>query len=97
MTPALPSSSRRTAAIASSVNATPSGSNGLSASTSAAERMGRSMIGPTSGSMRRSTPMGSSGSMMSANITAASTPSSRTGMSVTSAHRSGVLASSRIS
>ena len=40
-------------------------------------------------------PMPSTGVMMSANITAASTPCRRTGCSVTSAHSSGVCATSQ--
>ena len=84
MTACRPSSSRRTSRIASSTNATSvSGSMSRSASTSARERIGSWMIGPTSGWISRATPIGSSGSMMSANRTAASTPKASTGISVT--------------
>ena len=72
------------------------GSNERSASTWARDRIGSWMIGPTSGWISRLTPIGSSGIMMSANSTAASTPKASTGMTVTSAHSSGVLASVRI-
>ena len=43
MTPAVPASSRRTMRIASSVNVISDGSNGPSAATSAALRIGRSV------------------------------------------------------
>jgi len=55
------------------------------------------MIGPISGWISRSTPIGSSGSMMSAKRTAASTPKASTGMRVTWAHSSGVFARVRMS
>src|SRR5439155_6855245 len=55
------------------------------------------MIGPTPGSIEKGTPMPSSGSMMSAYITAPSTLSSLTGSTVTWAHSSGVRVSVRMS
>ena len=96
ITDARPFSSAATSRIASKVKETSPGSNARSAATSSAERIGRSMIGPTSGSMRSATPIGSSGSMMSAKSTAASTPKASTGMTVIWAQRSGVLAKVRI-
>jgi hypothetical protein len=93
-----PSSSRRTSRMASITKAVSSaGSKSRSRSTSSRERIGLWMIGPTSGWISSSTPIGSSGSMMSANITAASTPKASMGIIVTCADSSGVFASVRMS
>ena len=62
------------------------------AATSAAVRIGCSMTGPTSGTMSRSMPDARSGTTMSENRMAASTPCLRTGCSVISVIRSGVEA-----
>ena len=83
-------SSRRTIETASRMNGTDSsGSGTVSFSTSARERIGCSITGPTFSTSSTFTPIPSSGSMMSANITAASTSWRRTGCSVTSAQSSG--------
>ena len=55
------------------------------------------MIGPMPGSMEKGTPIPVSGNMMSAYMTAASTPNSATGMSVTCAQSSGVRVIVRMS
>ena len=83
-------SSRRTIEIASRMNGTASSGSGTrSASTWARLRIGSAITGPTFSTSSTSTPIPSSGSMMSANITAASTSWRRTGWSVTSAQSSG--------
>ena len=56
-----------------------SGSSGRRARTCASVRMGSWTIGPTPSAISRSIPMGSSGTMMSLNRIAASTPKRRTG------------------
>ncbi len=80
--------SRRTARIASRNGATAtSGSNGRSRSTSAPDRTGAAMTGPTPSTSSTATPTPGRGVVMSANMIAASTPSRATGWSVTSVHR----------
>ena len=97
-TAVLPSSSLRTSRIASKSSGVDSrGSTMRSAATSAADRTGAWMIGPTPGSIEKGTPIPMSGNMMSAYITAASTPNSSTGMSVTRAQSSGVRVMVRMS
>ena len=64
---------------------------------SAAERTGAWTTGPIPGSIEKGTPIPIRGSMMSAYITAASTPNSSTGMSVTWAQSSGVRVIVRMS
>ena len=87
---------RRTIRTASSTGPkASSGSGTRSFSTSASVRTGSSTTGPTPSTSRTSTPIPSTGVMMSANITAASTSCRRTGCSVTSAHSSGVWATSK--
>ena len=67
-------SSPRTIAIASRIGATASSGSGTrSRSTSAAERIGSATTGPTPSTSSTSTPIATTGVMMSANITAAST------------------------
>ena len=60
------------------------GSSGLIAATSAAVRIGWAITGPTSGTMSSSMPDARSGTTMSENRMAASTPCRRTGCSVIS-------------
>ena len=60
-----------------------------SRSTSACDRIGDATTGPTPSTSSTSIPMPRTGSMMSANITAASTSYRRSGWSVTSAQSSG--------
>ena len=66
-----------------------SGSSSGSASTSATERTGAATTGPTPGLISMSTPATTSGSTMSENRIAASTPCRRTGCRVISVTRSG--------
>ena len=77
----------RTAATTCGAASSPSGIP--SPSTSSSLRMGLATTGPTFSTSSKATPIPFSGSMMSANITAASTSSRRTGCRVTSAQRSG--------
>ncbi len=89
-------SASRTSLTDSSVHGTDSsGSGTTSPSTSARERIGAATTGPTFSTSSTSTPIPRTGSMMSANMTAASTPWRRTGCNVTSAHSSGCLAISK--
>ena len=60
--------------IASVMNPTSATSSGRSWSRSAALRIGRAITGPTPGTMSRSTPIATSGTTMSLNRIAASTP-----------------------
>ena len=71
------------------------GSRSTSRSTSAGERTGRRMTGPSPRENSSPTPRGSTRSRMSAKRIAASTPSFSTGSTVTSAATSGVRQSSR--
>src|SRR5206468_11123597 len=61
----------------------------------ARDRTGSAITGPTFSTRSTSMPIPSTGSMMSANITAASTPWARTGCSVTSAQSSGCRQTSK--
>ncbi len=89
-------SSARTMRTASSTGANASSGSGTrSRSTSAAVRTGCAITGPTPSTSSSSTPIATTGVMMSANMTAASTSWRRTGWSVTSAQRSGVSATSK--
>src|SRR3954447_23263887 len=83
-------SASRTSRTDSSVHGTDSSGTGTtSRSTSASDRIGEAITGPTFSTSSTSTPIPRTGSMMSANITAASTSCRRTGCSVTSAQSSG--------
>src|SRR6478609_6029304 len=73
---------------ASATGATCSGSRAFIPATSAAVRIGCSITGPTSGTMSRSMPDARSGTTMSENRMAASTPCLRTGCKVISVIRS---------
>src|SRR5262249_11442244 len=86
-------SASRTSRTDSSTHGTDSsGSGTTSRSTSAIDRTGAPTTGPTFSTSSTSTPIPRTGSMMSANITAASTSCRRTGCSVTSAQSAGCRA-----
>ena len=74
--------------IAVATGATCSGSSGAIARTSSRVRIGWSITGPTSGTMSSAIPAARSGTTMSENRIAASTPCLRTGCSVISVIRS---------
>ena len=89
-------SSRRTTRTVSNTKPTLSATSiGLSRATSASERTGRWITGPSPRANSSPTPSGSSTSRMSAKRMAASTANRRTGCSVTSAAASGLRQRSR--
>ena len=90
-----PSAARARRTVSKTKGTVSAGSRSTSRSTSAAERTGRRMTGPSPRENSRPTPSGSTRSRMSAKRMAASTPSFSTGSSVTSAATSGVRQSSR--
>jgi hypothetical protein len=73
-----------------------SGRTGPRAATSAAERTGLAMTGPSPAANSSDRPIGSSGRRMSAKMMAASRSNRRIGWSVTSIASSGVLHTSRM-
>jgi hypothetical protein len=88
--------SATSSSTAAAMGATFSGSSGFIASTSAFVRMGWAITGPTSGTMSRSMPDARSGTTMSENRIAASTPCLRTGCMVISQTSSGLKQASNM-
>src|SRR5438034_225706 len=96
MTACSGASASRTRRTDSSVQGTESsGSGTVSRSTSASLRTGAATTGPTFSTSSTATPIPRTGDMMSANMTAASTPWRRTGCRVTSAQSSGCAVTSK--
>ncbi len=89
-------SSRTSIETASVTGETCAGSSGFMPSTSATDRIGCSITGPTSGTMSRPIPAAFSGTTMSENRIAASTPCLRTGCRVISQTSSGSKQASSI-
>ncbi len=92
----VPPSSAVSCPIACATKPTSPGSRSRSLATSSGSRNGLAVTGPTPGWMSMSTPAARSGTTMSLNKMAASTPYRRTGCSVISVMMSGVKQASSI-